>query len=165
MYEIGDYIVKSANGVCRVEDIVQPDFSVSNKDKLYYLLIPLDDANGKVYMPVDTKDTTVRMVMSEQEAWELIDQIKDIAEASIDNDKQKEQIYKEAIRSNDPKKLIEIIKSAYLRKQKRIKEGKKSTVVDDRYLSIAEKNLYAELGFVLKKDKDELYEIIMQKCN
>lgn len=35
MYPIGAYIVKSTNGVCKIKDIVNPDF-VANSNKLYY---------------------------------------------------------------------------------------------------------------------------------
>ena len=35
MYPIGAYIVKSTNGVCKIKDIVNPDF-VADSNKLYY---------------------------------------------------------------------------------------------------------------------------------
>ena len=38
----------------------------------------------------------------------------------------------------------------------RIKDGKKVTVVDDRYFKQAEEQLYGELAFVLAKDKKEM---------
>ena len=35
MYPFGAYIVKSTNGVCKIKDIVNPDF-VADSNKLYY---------------------------------------------------------------------------------------------------------------------------------
>ncbi len=64
MYHIGDYIVKSTNGVCEVKDIVNPDF-VSDHSKLYYELIPLSDQNAILYIPVDKTDGVLRAVMTE----------------------------------------------------------------------------------------------------
>jgi CarD family transcriptional regulator len=41
MYEIGEYIVKPMNGVCKVEDITCVDMPGADKNKIYYLLIPI----------------------------------------------------------------------------------------------------------------------------
>ena len=72
MYQIGDYIVKNGNGVCRVDNIMHLDINGIDKNRLYYLLVPLDDEKGKVYVPVDTSVQHIRKVMSVEEAYELI---------------------------------------------------------------------------------------------
>lgn len=165
MYEIGDYIVKPVNGVCRVEDILHLKMSGADKDKLYYLLIPIDDNKGKVYMPTDTSDSSIRRVMTEEEAWKLVNRIADIEELWVDNEKLREQRYKEAVRSCEPEALIGIIKMTYLRRKKRLETGKKSTVVDERYFRLAENNLYSEMGFALNKSKDEVRKLIADTMN
>ncbi len=165
MYSVGDYVVKANNGVCRVEDIVHLDVSNVSKDKLYYLLIPQADRGAKLYVPVDTNSTSIRSVLSEEGAWSIIEEIPDIEETWIANDKQREQEYKEALKSCDPRLLVDIIKNIYLRKKKRQAEGKKSTSVDDRYFNLAEQALYSELAFAIGREPDEINEIIQDKIN
>lgn len=165
MYQIGDYIVKSVNGVCKVADIVHLDMSVADKDRQYYLLIPLEDATGKIYVPTDTADTSVRKVMSEREARKLIDEIPVIETIWIENERLRQEKYKEVVKSCDPKALVGIIKMAYLRKKKRLEQGKKNTVVDERYFKLAENNLYSELGFALHKDRQEICDLIAESFN
>lgn len=162
MYEIGDYIVKSVNGVCKVEDILYLSMSEAEEDKLYYLLVPVDDKKEKIYLPVDTTNLTIRRVMTEEEVWELIHKVPEIEEESITNEKLCERKYKEAVRSCNPEVLIGIIKMIYMRRRKRIERGKKSTVVDERYFRLAENSLYSELGFVLQRDKEEISELIAE---
>ena len=36
LYQIGEFIVKAANGVCEVKDLVHLDFSETDSKKLYY---------------------------------------------------------------------------------------------------------------------------------
>ncbi|MCD8012423.1 MAG: CarD family transcriptional regulator [Lachnospiraceae bacterium] len=165
MYSVGDYVVKANNGVCRVEDIVHLDVSNVSKDKLYYLLIPQADRGAKLYVPVDTNSTSIRSVLSEEGAWSIIEEIPDIEETWIANDKLREQEYKEALKSCDPRLLVGIIKNIYLRKKKRQAEGKKSTSVDDRYFNLAEQALYSELAFAIGREPDEINEIIQDKIN
>ena len=71
MYQIGEFIVKAANGVCEVKDLVHLDFSDTDSKKLYYLLVPVTDQAGKIYMPA-TGSATVRKVMTKQEAMAFI---------------------------------------------------------------------------------------------
>ena len=100
MYQIGEFIVKAANGVCEVKDLVHLDFSDTDSKKLYYLLVPVTDQAGKIYMPA-TSSAAVRKVMTKQEAMAFIQKIPSVNEPWIDNEKNRERSYKEAITSND----------------------------------------------------------------
>lgn len=160
MYEIGDYVIKPSDGVCRIDNTLHLDMSGVDKNKLYYLLIPINEKNKKIYIPVDTADQGTRRTMTEQEAWDLINRIPEIEEVWVDNEKLREQRYKEAIKSYHPEALIGIIKSTYLRNQKRLEQGKKNTLVDERYFKLAEHNLYSELAFAMNKNEDEICQLI-----
>jgi CarD family transcriptional regulator len=162
MYAIGDHVVKSVDGVCRIDNILHLNMSGIDKNKLYYLLTPIRDEAKKIYIPVDTADRTLRRAMTEESARQLIDRIPEIDEIGIDNEKLRELRYKEAIRSCNPEALVSIIKNIYLRKQKRVALGKKDTVIDSQYFQMAETNLYSELGFALHKDKSDICRIIKE---
>jgi CarD family transcriptional regulator len=162
MYQIGDYIVKSANGVCKIEAITHLDMPGVDKNRSYYLLVPIADHSEKIYAPTDTIEKSARKVMSEEEAWDLIGRIPEVEEPWIENDKLRQAKYKEVMKDCDPQALVGIIKMMYQRKWKRMAQGKKNTVVDERYFRLAEDHLYSELGFALHKDKDEISSLIAQ---
>ena len=84
-----------------------------------------------------------------------------IPTAWINNEKLREQNYKEAVRANNPEALVAIIKMIYQRKQKRLAQGKKCTATDARYFQIAENLLYMELGVALEKPKQEICKTII----
>lgn len=163
MYQIGDYVVKANNGICRIDDIRHLDMPNVDKNRLYYFMVSQDNQNSKLYVPVDGRPGEMRKVITEPEAWAIIEKIPDVEAAWINDDKQREQKYREAIKSCDPEMLIGIIKNMYLRKQKRNAQGKRSTVVDDRYFRLAEDALYSELAFAIGRDKDEMRQIITDK--
>lgn len=165
MYKIGDYVVKPSSGVCRVDNIMYLDMSGVDRNRLYYLLVPVNDENGKIYYPVDSSAQQIRKVMTSQEAHELIERIPDIQEISILNDKLREQKYKEVVKSIEPESLLSIIKTTYLRKKDRLQKGKKNTVADENYLNLAEKMLFSELCLVLGKDKEEVHNLITESVN
>ena len=164
MFSIGDYVVKSNEGVCRIEDQVFMK-GFDREEKPYFMLVPIADARAKLYIPVEAEQQIVRPVMTEQEAMELIGRIDEIECTVIENDKVREKTYKEALHSNDPEQLVGVIKSVFLRSEARRGAGKKATVVDERCFKAAESALYSELGFVLKKEKEEVRKLIMETAS
>lgn len=149
MFEEGDYIIYGNAGVCRIVGVTTMDAVGIPKDRLYYILCPEGKPESKIFIPVDNQKVVVRKVMSKAEAEKLIAEIPEIEILDIGNDKLREEKYKECIRSCDNRELIRIIKTTYLRKKNRMEQGKKLTAVDERYLRIAEENLYSELSLLL----------------
>lgn len=159
VFNIGDYVIKTNSNVCRIEKIGPLDIS-PDKERLYYSLTPLGDRAEMIYVPVDKAETSLRRVMTEAQAWELINSISEIEELYIENERQREAAYREAIQSSNPKKLVSMLKTMYLRKKLRNESGKKATIVDERFFKLAENNLHTELAFALGKRKDEIEDII-----
>ena len=59
--------------------------------------------------------------------------------------------------------LIKIIKTTYLRNEKRINDNKKISEIDDTYFKKAEKYLYNEFSVVLNKTFEETKEYVNNK--
>ncbi len=163
MFEIGDFVVKANHGICKVENIGCIDITKENKDRKYFFLSPMGEVNSKLYVPIDKADTSLRKVVTAEEAWSIIEQIPDVEEAWIADDRQREQKYKEAIQSCELEKLISIIKNMYHRREKRTAQGKKNTSVDEYFFKVAENNLYTELAFAIGREKEEMRQIIAEK--
>ena len=160
MFNKGDHVVNSNNGICKIDDIVM--MNTPNGNKEYYLLIPLNEPSAKIYIPLDSASQRIRYAMSREDAMQLINSIKDINETYIENEKEREKIYKTAVSSCDPQKLVGIIKTLYLRRLEREKSGRKNTVVDERYFKLVENQLHSELSFALQVEKEQVVQMITQ---
>ena len=160
-YEIGDFVSKPVTGICKIENILYLNPQDEKNDKLYYLMKPVEDEKDKIYVPVSSSDSRLRLCLTKEDAWNLINRIPDIPTAWTNNEKMREQNYKEAVRANNPEALVAIIKMIYQRKQKRLAQGKKCTATDARYFQIAENLLYMELGVALEKPKQEICKTII----
>ncbi len=158
MFKKGNFVVNANNGICEIQDIVT--MNMSGIDKEYYLIVPIDEKTAKIYIPVDMASQRIRLAMTKDEALRFIKDIKDIDEAYIENEKEREKTYKEALASRDSKRLVGIIKTLYLRKQERTEAGKKNTAIDERYFKLAENHLHSELAFALGIDRNSVTELI-----
>lgn len=164
-YEIGDFVSKPVTGICKIENILYLNSQDAKNDKLYYLIKPIEDEKEKIYVPVSNSDSRLRLCLTKEEAWDLIKRISEIPAAWINNEKMREQNYKEAVKTNDPEALVAIIKMIYQRKQQRLAQRKKCTATDARYFQIAENLLYTELGVALGKPKQQVCRTIIDYIN
>lgn len=164
-YEIGDFVSKPVTGICKIENILYLTSEDEKNKKLYYLIKPIEDEKQKIYVPVSNSDSRLRLCLTKEEAWDLIRRIPEIPTAWTDNEKMREQSYKEAVKANDPEALVAIIKMIYQRKQKRLAQGKKCTATDTKYFQAAENLLYVELGAALGKPKQEICKTIIDYIN
>jgi len=161
MFEIGQYVVKANTGVCKVTEIRSVSMSEEDEAREYYILAPYSDSRSTILVPVGSDKSNVRSIMTEEEAGAFIRQIPEIEVAWIESDRQREQHYKDAIKSNRPDQLVSIIKNLYIRSRERELQGKKTTAVDDRYVKIAETALYQELAIALGKLPEDMRSVIL----
>lgn len=160
MFEIGEYIIYGTTGVCEVMDIATIDVDGVSGDKIYYILRPIYRSGSKVFTPVDNYKIPMRRILNRNEAKALIDDIPNIEGLWVGSDKQREEKYKQAIKSCECTEWIRIIKALYLRGKERVAQGKKITATDERYLRLAQDNLYSELSIPLEIPKDQMDDYI-----
>lgn len=165
MFKVGEYIVCGSNSVCKVENIRPIDVTGISKDKLYYILSPINTKGSKLFTPIDNEKVIIRSVISKEDALALIEDIDNIKTLSVEDEKKRDNIYKEALKTCDCRELLSIIKTSYLRKQSRLAEGKKMTISDEKYLRLAEESLYGELAISLEIEKNKVEEIIEAKVH
>lgn len=161
MFKVGEYVVYGNTGVCRVEGI--GPLPIGSSDKDYYTLVPVYGRNSRIYAVVDSDKVVMRPILTRKESDALIDELEEIDSLSIGDEKRREEIYKETMKTCDCKEWVRIIKTLYSRKMDRLSKGKKVTSSDERYLQMAEENLYGELAFSLQMPKEEVQEFMAEK--
>ena len=71
MFQAGEYVVYSNDGLCRIEKIGTPDFQPRGKE--YYYLRQMED-NGRIYVPLDTS-LPLRLPMTADEAERFLNDL------------------------------------------------------------------------------------------
>ncbi len=165
MFTSGDYVVCGNNGICQIQAITTLNISGVDKTRQYYILKPVFSSGSTVYTPVDTAENTLRKAMNKEQATTFISSIPNTSLIPLADEKTLERTYKEYIRQNSSEGWLKLIKTIYLRKEKRLSDGHKVTAVDSRYFKLAEDFLYGELSIALNMSKDEVREHIIQTMN
>lgn len=162
MFQVNDVVIYGHHGVCEITDIGTLKMPMADQEKLYYTLRPVYHRDSAVYAPVENRRIVMRPVITKETAKELIEHIPRIETVWIVNEKAREVQFKEALQTCDCEELVKIIKTLYMRKQQRLENGKKVTVVDEKYFRQAEDKLYEELAFVLEMEKSEINTYISE---
>lgn len=163
MFKKEQCIIYESAGICKVMDIKTLDIDGMSKDKLYYILEPLNMKSSKIMTPVEGNKSHMRSILTKEEADDLVDHMEEIGLMWIPNEKQREEKYKDALRTCECQKWIGIIKTLYMRKQDRISQNKKLPDMDEKYLSKAKDYLYGELAVALGISTDEVEQYITSR--
>ena len=163
MFKKGEYVVCGNNGICKVTDVTTLNMAGTPKDRLYYIMKPVYAESSTVYIPVDNHKVAIRAALTKEQTKKLIDKIPSLELLWIENDKQREQTYKECLKENSCEDYVRIIKTLYLRKQERLAKGQKIINLDEQYLKKAEDLLYGELAVALGIEKGAVQAYITEE--
>lgn len=162
VFNKGEYVAAINKGVCKVEDVTTLDLTGVDKEREYYILKPVYVPGSTAYVPVDTAESALRPVISNDEANLLIAHLKDIPVLEVPSEKLLEQEYKGCMKSNDCTQWVKLIKTIYLRKKKRLDEGRRETAIDSKYGKLAESSLFGELSVAMNISKGEVQSFFQQ---
>ena len=162
MFELGTMLVHPIYGVCEVVHIGKIDMKNVKDERLFYTLVPLYDAKSKLFIPTDSESLGLRPVMTKESALELVASLPAMEPIAVQNEKEREKIFKEMIRGGNCEDISRIIKTLYLRKKARLAAGKKAVSLDEKYLFMAREQLYGELAVSLGIEKNGVEDYIAQ---
>ncbi len=154
-WNIGDTVVHGRDGVCVIEDITE--MTVAGGSRPYYVLSPVYDKGGRIYVPADQDNGDVmRAPLSRDEINSLIDSIPNQDSAWIDNEKVRQKEYAKVICEGDNADLISVISALFEKRTEKEHAGRKFHAADERMLSEAQKILHGEFAYVLGISPEEV---------
>ncbi len=154
MFNIGDLIVYGENGVCRVDGLEARPFGGENVNS--YRLSPLY-SSCVIYTPVENPTIFMRPVLEKRDAEELIAKINELETDIFYSSVPRELIekYDAIIKQHDAKTLAVLVHSIRVKRDILLKQRKKLSAIDERYLKKASDLLFGELAAVLGISRDE----------
>ena len=150
-FEIGDLLIYSRTGVCRVTGFSE------NTAQQCYVLKPLYQTCS-IKIPVENTKVFMRPIVSAAEAEELILELPGMdAEPYYNrNLNQLREHYRGELDGYSCVSLAQFVLSLYRKRREMLASGKKFGAVDERFLKEAEDLLCGELAAALETERDEV---------
>lgn len=161
MLEIGELVIYSGHGICRIKDIV--DRTISGKTRKYYVLYPLEDAHKlSISIPVDNKKVQIYSLMTKEEAEEVMESFKEPGVEWIEKNHLRYHSYNKIINTGDRKEIVKVLKTLMLRKLELEKTNHKLGAQDRKIIDQTENILFKELAIALDLSYEEVVEKALQ---
>jgi CarD family transcriptional regulator len=161
MFHIDDLIIYGTSGVCVVADICPSPFDKTDA-RTYYKLCPADTtAGGVIYTPVENDKIPMRHLLSREQGEALLSSVASSPFLDIPVEKQRKDIYKQALLSTEPVRWLGIMRSVRRRGIALLAQRKNLPDLDREFSDRAQKYLTSELSIVLDRPREEIAEIIL----
>lgn len=144
MFNIGDLIIYSTHGVCKIDDICERSYRDVSRE--YYVLHPVEDPELTISVPVDNEKIVMLDIMGSEEAKGIIKSFKEPGAEWIDDAKKRNKKYNSVINSGNRSDIIKIA-NTLMRKQKETIENKERMYAQDqKMLEEIERLMFQELA-------------------
>ncbi len=147
MFKVGDLIIYSSHGLCRIDEICER--ADLGEGKKYYTLHPVEDNKLKISIPVDNDKVNMLELLDREEAEEIIGLFEYPGVSWIEINSKRNEIYSEVLKTGNRRDISKIVNTLLRKKYKTENVGKKFHERDQRLLSCAKNILFAELAIAL----------------
>ena len=163
MYKIGSIVVYGTEGLCKICDITERTFGKETSE--YYVLSPLSNEAETVFVPKNNEKVLKRMrsILSKQRASELLEAAPSEYVEWVENDRERQQMYKQILLCGSSEDLLMMTRALYLHQIELLERGKKLHAADERFLKDAEKMLFEELAYVFGITVSEVLPLMIKK--
>jgi len=161
MFKVNDYVVYGLTGVCQIADI-RKDKRGNSDETEYYVLQPVYSNNMTIMVPINNPNIMMRAISTKDDVLSLIAAMSEIEPVWADDDKQRTNDYKVALKTGKPEEWAKIIKTLSLEKEARSAIGKKLTKAEEDIFNAAEKYLNEEIAVVMNISPDEVASYIFK---
>lgn len=159
MYQINDLVVYSNGEICNVFNIGTPDF-IKTDDK-YYILQIVNTPDNMIYAKTTTADSSLRYIITNQEAQVLINGFKTTNPLYNPNNKLREKEYLVAFQSCEPIQWMEMFKGITIEQKKKQALGKRLNTNDERQLNKVKKCLVTEFSLALAISRENTLDLLI----
>lgn len=159
MFKVGDLIIYSIHGICRVDDICEKIFQDVRKD--YYILHPIEDNKLTISAPVDSDKINMLEIITEKEAEEVLESFKQPGIQWIDVDTIRNREYSEIVKRGNRREIVQVFNTLLKVKNKVEGNGRKFYGNDKDLFNNIQKILFGELAIALNSSFDEINKRVM----
>lgn len=158
MFIIGDHIIYSAHGLCRIDDI--RDETVSGVTKKYYKLHPLENTRVTISTPVDNEKVVMLKLLQKEQALEIIETFKQPGAEWDSQPNSRLKQYSQLINTGDRMQIAKVINTLMRKKFEAQLEKKTFYERDYRLLNNTQIILFQELARSLDTSFEEINKMV-----
>lgn len=158
MFNIGDLVIYSTHGVCKVDDICEK--TVAGVTREYYELSPVKNEHAlAISTPVNNTGVTILKLMDKEEAGDVLDTFKIPYTENVDI--RRPNSYTKLVDTGDRKEVANVVNALMRKKMEMMQDNKKLNQRDQDFLDTAKSALFKELAISLDTSSNKINETVL----
>ncbi|MCM3588815.1 CarD family transcriptional regulator [Mesobacillus maritimus] len=161
MFNIGDLIIYSGHGICKIDDICEK--TISGITRMYYVLHPMENNPPlTISTPVNNDKVIMMNLLDQDEANEILESFKQPGVSWNDNANLRNTTYSDIVKSGNRKEIAKVVNTLFRKKLEAEQKDKKLYERDQKLLSTTQAILFKELAICLNISVDEVHDRILK---
>ncbi|MDR7238028.1 CarD family transcriptional regulator [Neobacillus drentensis] len=157
MFNIGDLIIYSGHGICRVDEIC--DKTYTGITRTYYVLHPIENNRDlTISTPVDNDKTLILKLINIEEAEKILESFHSPGINWIEKLHLRGQVYSDIVKSGNRMDIAKVANTLLRKKAEIEMAGRKFYEQDGRILNPIINILFKELAIALNCSPDAIME-------
>lgn len=159
MFKIGDLIVYSGHGICRVDEI--SDKTYAGITKAYYVLHPIENNQRlTINTPVDNDKILKVKLMDQEEAETILESFNSAGINWIEKPQLRSQVFKDIVHTGNRMDIAKVANTLLRKKHEIEMASRKFYQQDSRILTTIQNVLFKELAISLNTSSEAIIEKI-----
>lgn len=155
MYQIGELVIYSSHGICRIEDICHK--TILGETKEYYVLVPIDNKeNLTIHAPVEQKENRMKRLLNKDEAIDILQSFHGEGIEWEENANVRYNVFNKIVQQGNRKEIAKVYHTLLKKKLELSKKEKSLHKRDEALLRQIQKILNKELSLALDLPLEEI---------
>ncbi|WP_138420544.1 CarD family transcriptional regulator [Aquibacillus sediminis] len=161
MFTIGDLVIYSSHGICKIDDIC--DKTIFGTTKKYYVLHPMeDDHQLTISTPVNNDKVMMLELIDREEAQQILDSFHHPGVEWNTNHHERFQQYSTIIKTGDRKEIAKVINTLIRKKIEAERNERKFYERESGMLKETKQILFEELAISLDTTFEKINEMVLR---
>ncbi|MDN4606741.1 CarD family transcriptional regulator [Sporosarcina highlanderae] len=160
MFKVGDLVTYGSHGVCKIKDMSEETFGEETKS--YYILHPIDQPTLTIYCPVNSDQSTLKDIISEEKANLILECFTKPTDKWIAHPSARYQSFSSTLKTGDSLQIAALANTIIRKEVDLAGDGKKLGSRDIEILSSVRQILIEELALALSTTPDKVSNRIVQ---
>ena len=158
MFKVGDIVLYSSDGVCKITEITQKKFG--EMSATYYVLKPVFTNRSTFFVPAENEKLTAKMhaVLTKEELQGVIEKSTSLVWQNDDSLRKDE--FRAILSSGDIAGIVSLFKTILAHKNKIEALGKNLHRADETAFKEAQKVIYEEFALSSELTKDDVLDMM-----
>jgi len=162
VYNIGDLIIYSAHGICKIDDICEK--TISGNTRMYYVLHPMENSKHlSISIPVHNDKVLMLDLLKKDEAHEILDSFKDPGMKWPDKPNLRYSLYNNIVQTGDRKEIAKVVNTLLRKQMEADLLGRKLYEQDRKILDTAQNILFKEMALSLNTTWEDIHEMVLKQ--